>query len=247
MRIQYASDLHIEFGSRPLCKEDIKGDVLVLAGDIAGKPKKLLQYLHSLAGRAPILYVMGNHEFYGHDFAMDLWRYQKAVESQTGVHFLENRSLEIGGVRYLGCTLWSDFFGGMQGKAAERGMNDFDVITLEGDKLRWIDVAYRYRGSLAWLRKELETPFSGQTVVITHHAPSALSNPPQFAGSPISGAFYSNLDELIEETQPVLWIHGHMHNSSDYVIGKTRVVCNPFGYAGIEVNVDWDPEAFAEV
>lgn len=187
MRIQYASDLHTEFGFQALRKSDLKGDILVLAGDIAGKPRKLNQYLHCLAGSIPILYVMGNHEFYGHDFATDLWRYQKAVDTQTGVHFLENRSVEIGGIRFLGCTLWTDFFGGMQGKAAEKGMNDFEYITLEGDKLRWTDVAYRHRGSLAWLRKELETPFSGPTVVITHYAPSALSNPPQFAGSSFPG------------------------------------------------------------
>ena len=89
--------------------------------------------------------------------------------------------------------------------------------------------------------------FPGPTVVVTHHAPSALSNPPQFAGSPISGAFYSNLDELIEDTKPTLWIHGHVHDSCDYVIGETRVVCNPFGYEGIETNVDWDPRAMVEL
>ena len=81
MKIQYASDLHTEFGFQDLRKSDLKGDILVLAGDIAGKPKKLNQYLHSLAGSIPILYVMGNHEFYGHDFTTDLWRYQKAVDT----------------------------------------------------------------------------------------------------------------------------------------------------------------------
>ena len=247
MKIQYASDLHTEFGFEALRKSDIKGDVLVLAGDIAGKPKELLRYLHSLAGSIPILYVMGNHEFYGHDFIEGLPRYRKAVESQSGAYFLEIRSVAIGGVRFLGCTLWSDFFGGMQGKGAERDINDFRFITLEGSPLRWTDVAYRHRESLAWLRKELETPFPGPTVVITHYAPSALSNPPRFAGSPISGAFYSNLDDLIAETQPSLWIHGHMHDSSDYAIGATRVVCNPFGYAEIEVNAKWDPTAIIEV
>jgi Icc-related predicted phosphoesterase len=108
-------------------------------------------------------------------------------------------------------------------------------------------VAYRHRGSLAWLRKELETPFSGPTVVITHHAPSMRSNPLRFAGSPISGAFYTHLDDLIEETQPVLWIHGHMHNSSDYRIGKTRVVCNPYGIAWEDINPEWNPEVIVEV
>ncbi len=247
MRIQYASDLHTEFGSRPLRKSDIKGDVLVLAGDIAGKPEQLAQSLRLLAGDVPILYVMGNHEFFRHDFDKALEHYRKAIEGSPHVSLLEDRTIIIQGVRFLGCTLWSDFFGGLQGKASELMMNDFYKITLNGGKLRWTDVASRYRGSLAWLRKELETPFPGPTVVVTHHAPSALSNPPQFAGSPISGAFYSNLDDLIEDTKPALWIHGHVHDSCDYVIGQTRVVCNPFGYEGIETNVDWDPRAIVEL
>ena len=247
MRIQYASDLHTEFGSRPLRKSDIKGDVLVLSGDIAGKPEQLAQSLRLLSGDVPILYVMGNHEFFGHDFALDPGHYRKAIEGFPHVYLLEDRMVIIQGIRFLGCTLWTDFFGGVQGPSSERGMNDFEYITLDGGNLRWTDVADRHRKSLAWLRKELETPFPGPTVVVTHHAPTALSNPPQFAGSPISGAFYSNLDTLIEETKPALWIHGHVHDSCDYVIGQTRVVCNPFGYEGIETNVDWDPRAMVEV
>lgn len=248
MKIQIASDLHTEFGSSPLLPSDIGGEALVLAGDISGTPKALARYLRSLSGTVPILYVMGNHEFFNHDFVRVVSEYRDAVASVPGVVFLENGSTVIGGVRFLGCTLWTDFFDGTQGEACERGLNDFRFISgPQGGRLRWGDVAARHRDSLAWLRRELRTPFSGSTVVVTHHAPSALSNPPQFDGSPISGGFYSPLDDLVEETQPALWIHGHMHDSSDYVIGGTRVVCNPFGYEGIETNVDWDPERRVDV
>ncbi len=92
----------------------------------------------------------------------------------------------------------------------------------------------------------LAESFSGSTVVVTHHAPSVRSNYPRFRGSRISTAFYSHLENLIEKTQPDLWVHGHMHNSSDYRIGKTRVVCNPCGYSEGE-NEGWDPERMVEV
>jgi Icc-related predicted phosphoesterase len=247
MKIQYASDLHMEMGGSPLRRRHIGGDLLVLAGDIVANPSHLWDCFRGfLMTDIPVIYILGNHEFYHHDFAsgMELYR---MLECLPGVHLLEDQSIEIGGVRFLGTTLWSDFFGGRQGLAAEEGLNDFILISNGGDRLRWTDVAKRYHESLDWLTTELRTPFPGKTVVITHHAPSALSNPPQFAESPISGAFYSNLDDLIEETQPALWIHGHMHDSSDYRIGKTRVVCNPYGYRNVEVNVDWDPEARVEV
>jgi Calcineurin-like phosphoesterase. len=96
MRIQYASDLHIEFGSRPLRKSDIKGDVLVLSGDIAGNPEQLAQSLRLLSGDVPILYVMGNHEFFGHDFALDPGHYRKAIEGFPHVYLLEDRRSSSG-------------------------------------------------------------------------------------------------------------------------------------------------------
>ena len=175
MRIQYASDLHIEFGSRPLRKSDIKGDVLVLSGDIAGKPEQLAQSLRLLSGDVPILYVMGNHEFFGHDFALDPGHYRKAIEGFPHVYLLEDRMVIIQGVRFLGCTLWTDFFGGVQGPSSERGMNDFEYITLDGGNLRWTDVADRHRKSLAWLRKELE--FSGLGPVRRNDGMGAVVRP----------------------------------------------------------------------
>lgn len=237
----------MELGGSPLRRRDIVGDVLVLAGDIESDPGRLAARIRQISPTLPVVYVIGNHEYYRWDWATAVDEYRQALSPLRNVHVLEKGTVVLSGIRFLGCALWTDFFGGMQGPASEGGLNDFDVIGLDGGRLRWTDVANRHRNSLAWLRKELETSFSGATVVVTHHAPSALSNPPQFAGSPISGAFYSNLDALIEETQPALWIHGHMHDSSDYRIGNTRIICNPYGYHGIETNVDWDPEAVVEI
>lgn len=253
LNIQYASDLHIEFDAKPLRRSDICGNLLVLAGDIAGTPASLLKYLKGLSpdGRIPIVYVMGNHEFYGHDWNRAPFQYQNAFErsGEKNFHFLNEDEVVIQGVRFLGTTLWTDFKDGQHGPASqagydyEGGLRDFDVIHYDDRKIIWQDVVERHKENVRWLDSKLAEPFSGPTVVVTHHSPSFLSNPPQFDDSPIAGAFCNSLDSLVEKHAPELWIHGHLHNSSDYRIGKTRVLVNPFGYYNLETNVDWNPGA----
>ena len=84
-------------------------------------------------------------------------------------------------------------------------------------------------------------------VVITHHAPSKQSIEARQRESVLSAAYASNLDEFIETYQPDLWVHGHMHNSSDYKHGKTRVMCNPRGYEGYRPNSLFNPSLVVEV
>ncbi|MHB8370810.1 MAG: metallophosphoesterase [Leptospirales bacterium] len=257
MKIQYASDLHVEFDSRPLRKSDLVGNVLVLAGDIAGSTTQLRDYLRTLLGRIPILVVPGNHEFYGYEFdrGRDNYRYTLTRDGDPSLHFLDDDSVVLGGVRFLGSTLWSDFKEGTQGEDAQAGydydggLKDFELIKKSGGEgpIRWQDVYSRHQESLAWLTESLSEPFSGPTVVITHHAPSFFSAAPHYADSPISGAFSTDLSDLIMRTAPAVWIHGHHHNTSDYRIGNTRVICNPYGYQGIDTNLDWDPRATVTV
>ena len=251
MRIQYASDLHTEFGFRALRKNDLKGDLLVLAGDIAGSTSGLREYLKSLSGRIPLLVILGNHEFYGYELSRGRAQYRHALtrDNDPLLHFLDDDEVIIGGVRFLGSTLWTDFKNGRDGEASQKGydydggLRDFQTIKKgEGESIRWQDLYDVHKDSLSWLEERLSDPFSGPTVVVTHHAPSFLSEAPQFADSPISGAFSSHLEGLIERYSPALWIHGHHHSTSDYRVGATRVLCNPFGYYGLETNVDWSPE-----
>jgi predicted phosphodiesterase len=103
------------------------------------------------------------------------------------------------------------------------------------------DALRRHKRELAWLEARLKEPFLGPTVVITHHSPSPRSVPDRFRDDPLSPAFSSNLEWLIEKYQPDLWVHGHTHDSFDYNIGKTRIVCNPAGYQH-EPNIEfqWD-------
>lgn len=256
LKIQYASDLHTEFDYRPIRKNDLVGDVMVLAGDIAGSTTGLRSYLKALSGRVPLIVILGNHEFYGYELARGRNQYRNALgrDRDPYLHFLDDDEVIIGGVRFLGSTLWSDFKNQTQGEAAQAGY-DYDgglldfrrIMKAEGTPIRWQDVLERYQESLNWLTSRLSEDFSGPTVVITHHAPSFLSDAPEFFGSPISGAFSSDLESLIERFSPEIWIHGHHHSSSDYRIGKTRILCNPFGYHGLETNVDWDPRCMVEI
>jgi Icc-related predicted phosphoesterase len=125
------------------------------------------------------------------------------------------------------------------------------VIRIErGYKLRTLlptDTVRLHRASVAFLHKELSRPFDGATVIVTHHAPSPRSIASRFCGDPLNSAFASNLDPLISRHEPSLWIHGHMHDSFDYTIGRTRVVCNPRGYFPDQLNSQFDPTFVVEV
>ena len=254
MKIQFVSDLHIDHWGHgitrplPFGPEHIVGDVLVVAGDVDERIPSLVSYLGTLTetGR-PVLFVPGNHEYFSETWTT----YQNRLRENlpAGITLLDRNETIIDGVRFLGCTLWTNFGGSMRKlRDCESGMPDYENI-VKDDSWRMItgeDVLARHTEERAWLKMNLSDPFSGPTVVVTHHAPSVRSNHPRFRGSRISTAFYSHLEDLIEKTQLDLWVHGHMHNSCDYRIGKTRVVCNPCGYSEDE-NEGWDPRAMVEV
>jgi len=211
-------------------------DVVVLAGDIDTGTRAVSWAEQCFAGR-PVLYVMGNHESYGKNLEHVERDLQAACEATQNVHFLNCSSVELGGVRFLGTTLWTDFtlFGEAARPAAMTAagqvMVDYHRIRLATQgfrKLRPADTARLHAQQALWLRQALATPFDGKTVVITHMAPTMRSVAERYATDLVSAAYASNLEEVAAQAD--LWIHGHMHDSFDYQIGKCRVVCNPRGY-----------------
>lgn len=175
-----------------------------------------------------------------------------------GVFLLENESLLVGNVRFLGCTLWTDFR--LQGMPevsmahARLRMNDFSgsITTVAGDgelrDFRPQDSQEIHRVSVGWLRSELGKRFDGATVVVTHHAPHPLCEHRTHAGSIVSPAFCSNLGRMIEEFEPDLWISGHTHASHDVRLGATRLVSNQRGYRDTPEHADapFDPRCCVE-
>ncbi|MCW5597183.1 MAG: metallophosphoesterase family protein [Rhodocyclaceae bacterium] len=254
MRIYTVNDLHIEMSNwMPTPSTGAAADLVVLAGDI-GRHTHGLEWARTAFAGKRIVYVAGNHEFYGaeyHGMRRELRRTARALE----IDLLENDAVVIDGVRILGCTLWTDFrLYGNEFEAmgyARRRMNDFLQIRFEGSPtvaFRPEDSAVLHRHSRAWLEARLAEPFVGKTVVVTHHAPSLASIDDQWKKGLLTAAFASHLDPLVARAD--LWLHGHTHGFADHMVGGCRVVCNPRGYVrdgrALE-RTGWNPELVLEV
>lgn len=253
MRLNILSDLHLSRG--PLEMPDNDADVVVLAGDIA-RPREAVAWASRLG--KPVLYVAGNHEFYGGSIRGTIGELRR-FSAGTGIHVLDDEEILIEGVRFLGSTLWSDFrlLGEGEPRAAameeaRRFMLDFSVIRAsEASDAPFApaDSAALFEAHRAWLEARLSEPFAGPTVVITHHAPSRKSIHPRFEGSLLNACFASDAERLVDGSRARLWIHGHTHDSFDYRLNGTRVVCNPRGYAknGVNENPLFDANFVVEV
>ena len=234
MKIHVLNDLHVEFGGFSIPETD--ADVIVLAGDI-GVGLSGLDWIHAQEVQKPIIYVPGNHEFYQHDFSLvDDMREHAA----SNIHILNDSAIEIDGVRFLGSTLWTDF--NFLGEAdryfaiqnARRNMADFSLIENNGKKFTPEESIALHCESRDWLKCMLGESFPGKTVVVTHHAPSGNSVHPRYANNLLNPAFVSNLEYMMDDSQVALWLHGHMHDTFDYDVYGTRVICNPRGYIPYE-------------
>lgn len=247
MRLHILNDLHLEFAGWPREVEvnAIDADVTVLAGDIGVGLQGITWAL--AAFRRPVVYVLGNHEYYGQRLMPELLAAARAKSRGTHVHVLENDAVVIGGVRFLGCTLWTDF---ALFDEEERNVRAMEVAGMKMGDFRHIMAGRRDGGygknklipftprmavaqhleSRAWLEAELARPYDGPTVVVTHHAPSARGLAYQEPSWLLDAAYASNLDHLMGEERVWLWVHGHTHQATSYVIEGTRVVSNPRGY-----------------
>jgi Icc-related predicted phosphoesterase len=242
LRIQIVSDLHLEFhpdgGQRLLSTMDFQSlDALVVAGDLCSA--KTIDSSFELLCHAclkPVIYVPGNHEYYGSSFSEvdDLLAAAELAHPQLSV--LNNKTTTVAGQRIIGTPLW--FPDQPDNHGYEGMLNDFRLI--RGFKK---DVYAAHMKARQFLENELRKG----DIVVTHHLPSMESVSTRYKKSPLNRFFVSPLDELIFQRQPALWVHGHTHDSVDYDLGNTRVVCNPFGYLGHELNEGWDAAKTVEV
>jgi len=246
MKLQIFSDLHVDVA--PLNKITIAGDVdvVIVAGDTCEGVLRAFEHLREIVPlHIPIVMTMGNHEFYRR-FISDELALARSHGPAFNIHVLENSTITLNSVRtsssvrFVGATLWTDYriFGEANQaavmNACAKAMNDHRRIGWQ--KRPWLrfrpqEAALLHHQSKSYLKGLLATPFEGSaTVVLTHMAVHWNSLHPKFRSDPASGAFVSDQSELIETFQPTLWVHGHVHNSSDYLVGNTRVLCNPHGY-----------------
>ena len=255
MRIQIASDLHLEMlqrsfpGYNPV-EPSLSADVLVLAGDIAAHADAVGGVAH---WHVPVIYVHGNHEAYGHQYSLIADAIRDRA-SGTVVRYLERNVSVIGEVRFLGCCLWTDYDlyrdRARSMEMARRFVHDHTVIRASPDE--WYLPTHaraEHERSFAWLHEQLVTPFDGRTVVVTHHGVASLSIHPRYGNDPVNAAFASDLRHLLDLAD--VWIHnGHVHDSFDYRVGNARVIANPRGYArnlnmaGAPRDLRWENPSF---
>lgn len=253
MKISLLSDLHLSV--HPMTAPDTDADVVVIAGDLL-RPAGAIAWARQFD--KPTLFVAGNHEFYGSDL-VTTYRELRELAEGSAVRVLERNTWIHGGVRFLGCSLWSDYrlYDSPQARAqgleqASKMVRDFSRIRVAPDFDEKFTPAISqclFESSVAWLEDQFAQVHDGPTVVVTHFAPSPGSIEPRFAGSVLNACFVSDLEAQIRRWQPVLWLHGHVHASFDYRVGATRVIANPRGYApaGKVENPHFNPGLVIEI
>jgi hypothetical protein len=269
VKIQLLSDLHLESNPHFTATPTPGADVLVLAGDIGSyqtgskltalgiadfglarfSPLPVAQ--GGAAWPHPVLFLPGNHEYDGLDFDEAHRRLRDTCE-RLGMVWLERETVVLGGVRFIGCTLWTDFDAladinpqinprtpdsplTQQLQAREKAFRAANFYLKRNHAFRqgqpMLAEAVREEGlkSQRWLQTALAEPFDGKTVVVTHFAPSLLSADPRYGLNAGTAGFCNGLDDLLGSAR--LWLHGHLHCPTDYVKNGCRVVANPLGYA----------------
>jgi predicted phosphohydrolase len=252
MKIQYCSDLHLEFDANRdyLDQHPISpfGDILILAGDIVPfSAIKRANYFFDKVSELfdSVYWVPGNHEYYHGDMAGHTGSFIKSI--RPNVHLVNNQVIESGEIRIICSTMWTKI-SALNSYRITSSMNDFRVIDAGIHILNADDYNSLYTENLSFLTNELSKNFNGKTIVATHHVPTFINYPAEYMGSVLNEAFAVELSELIHETKPDYWIFGHHHrNIEPFVIGETRLLTNQLGYLQSGEHVGFDTSKVIEL
>jgi|688.fasta_scaffold465738_1 Icc-related predicted phosphoesterase len=262
MKFSYMSDLHLEFSNNMRIYNRHKSDALILAGDIftaaafIDNPNKAALYkafLNNVSGEFDhVLYTDGNHEGYGWQYDTNYHDVLNAEFSKySNITFLNNTYKDFyeldeygmeNKLRVLGAALWTDFDNAdpLAMLSASHVMNDYRVIKNFTPEI----ALARHYESKEFLFSNATAP---RNIVISHHAPTSRSVSPWYRGDKLNSAYHSNLENEILDSNIQVWVHGHMHSTSDYMVGNTRVLANPYGYKNHDTNRRFSPEKTFEV
>ncbi len=244
MKIQYASDLHLEFpeNKKFLSTKPIKpvGDVLLLAGDIVpfavmDKHKDFFSYVSDHFEAT--YWIPGNHEYYYSDLKDRSGTFHEKIKGN--VHLLNNSIIKCENVDLIFTTLWSEIRPANQW-LIHVSMNDFRVIKYGDDILSIEQYNSLHKESISFLNLALASTEKEKTVVISHHAPTFMNYPEAYKGNALNEAFAVELFDFIAKHQPDFWIYGHTHgNTPDFSIGRTRLLTNQLGYVSYNEQHDF--------
>ena len=276
MKVALISDVHLEFGDCFFENKE-NAEVLILGGDILigqdlhdfkpddtnlkilGHRQEAVKLYRKFLQRCSdnfnhVIYIAGNHEFYNGKWPLGIDYLREEVSNYHNIYFLENDTKEIDGITFIGSTLWTDMNKGDPTTLYTVAglMNDFKIIRNSDHgftKLRPAHVMSQHRKSIAYIKEIVESDPTKTFVVVGHHAPSKQSVKPRYERDiHMNGAYSSDLSEFImDHPQIKLWTHGHTHDKFDYMVGTTRIVCNPRGYVGYEVDTELAELVFIDV
>jgi predicted phosphodiesterase len=259
-RFRLLSDVHLEAAEMDLpVGDDEPNTVLVLAGDVCPvkRPSSYVEFFREMSARFKlVVYVFGNHEYYDDSFLRAGKHFNRQCGDLDNLYVLDGDSIDVDGVKVIGATLWTDFdkHNPLVIEDARWSMNDYNYIRC-GD----VQMPYRrrlvpsdvYNTFYAHKRFVFDEVYKAKqagmkSLVVTHHAPTELSVPERFKGDRLNGCYYSDMFNDLYDSGPDVWCHGHIHDKADYMVNKTRVLCNPRGYwknkdVSHESMIDFDP------
>jgi Icc-related predicted phosphoesterase len=251
MKIQYCSDLHLEFDHniRYLKTYPVKksGEILILAGDIIPLHDEFFNnsFFNQISDSyEQVFWVPGNHEFY----YTDLKDFSESFEIKirSNVKIVHNKEIEYKGVRLVFSTLWSAI-SSLREREIEQGVSDYACILNNGRKLRVKDSNHLHRQCMDFLSASLSRKHP-KTVVVTHHLPSVRCNALKYLTSPVNEAFCTDYSEFIENSGVNFWIYGHSHfNQHPVYLNKTLLVTNQLGYVASNEQEGYRNNAFCVV
>ncbi|MBI5218294.1 MAG: metallophosphoesterase [Bacteroidia bacterium] len=235
MKIQYCSDLHLEF---PENKKFLKnnpllprGDILLLAGDIV--PFKVMDQHNDFfdyisSNFKTIYWVPGNHEYYYFDLAKKQGSFNEKI--RDNIFLVNNFALQVQDIKFIFSTLWTHISAKNQWTVQKR-LSDFYVIGFNNEKLIPIQYNKLHKDSLNFIKKELAVSKKEKKIVVTHHVPTFMHYPVKYKGDLLNEVFAVELYDLIEKSKIDYWIFGHHHeNVAGFLIGKTKILTNQLGY-----------------
>lgn len=251
MRIQYCSDLHLEFEqnrkyliNNPL---PVSGEILILAGDIIPLHDEYFNnsFFNFISDNyKKVFWVPGNHEFYYKD--INEFSRSFNINLRDNIHILNNTELEYENIQFVFSTLWSKI-NSKNEKNIEQSVSDFDCITSDGKKLRAKDFNRLHEECLEFITKSLDNK-KRKTIVVTHHLPSVLCNSLYNNNSPINEAFCVDITDKIEKSKSNFWIYGHSHfNQKPIYIGNTILITNQLGYIHNAEQKSFKPDAYFSI
>lgn len=240
-KIGLLSDLHLE-GSNIDTLNNPGWDILVIAGDLSADLNLLDRFFaYKAPTDIPIIYVLGNHEYEGRRFNEVVEQYKEVLRPFEHVHLLDNESVIIDNIKFIGSTLWTDFeLRGLEEKKqsmdwAKQYVVDFTYIfkpNINKTGYHGItpeEMEEECKKSQRFIEFELKNnSFDGEKFVVTHFAPHKNSIHPTYSRGD-SAYWVNNLEHLMGFSQ--YWVHGHTHSNFDYEVEGTKVMCNPRGFA----------------